>query len=282
MTGVAVVTDSAADLSPDAAAAAGISVVPLMVSFGEEQFRDGVDLSLDAFYSRLLAAGSPFPRTAACSPGDFQAVFEARLAQGAPAVVCLTVGGQLSATLAAARLAAEARPSQPVHVVDSESASMAQGLLAMLAAEAATAGEPAEDIVALLEARRSEARVFVMLETLEYLRRGGRINAAQAAIGSLLSVKPIITIRDGVVETADRPRTHGRARARLLELLTGQPLERAAVLRTEAADVDGFAGELAARAGLEREVVTIGRIGPTIGSHVGPGALGAAILLRGA
>jgi DegV family protein with EDD domain len=277
MSRVAIVTDSACDLDDVTAEAAGITIVPLLVRFGEASFRSGTDLPMDAFYDRLLAPGAPFPSTAACSPGDFQRAFEERLAAGAEAVVCVTVGSRLSATLSAAQVAADAMP-ESVHVVDSASASMGQGLLALAAAEAATAGETPEAIVSLVEDRRADARVYVALETLEYLRRGGRISAAQAAIGSVLSVKPIITIQDGAVETVDRPRTHARARARLLELLAAEPVERIAVLHTRAPGIESFAQDLALACGVGRESVTTSLIGPSVAPHVGPGAYGAAVL----
>ena len=119
-----------------------------------------------------------------------------------------------------------------------------------------------------------------MLETLEYLKRGGRISAAQAAIGGILSVKPIITIEDGVVETADKPRTRSKARERLLELITAKPIERAVVLSGMAADPDAFATELAARAGLPVGSTPVRSIGPSVGPHVGPGAYGAVVIYR--
>ena len=280
MTRVAIVTDSASDLDVDVAAAAGITVVPLLVSFGDEEFRTGVDITITEFYRRLLAPGAPFPRTAACPPAAFQVEFERLLADGASAVVCITVGGRLSATQNSARLARDAIPGRPIHVIDSGTASMSQGILALLGAEASGAGASAVSIVAQLEARRRDARLYVALHTLEYLRRGGRISAAQAAIGSVLSVKPIITLADGVVETTDKPRTHGKARTRLLELLTAQPLERIAVLHTGATDADAFADELASRAGVDRSAVSVGLIGPTVAPHIGPGAIGAAFLAR--
>lgn len=280
MGGVAIITDSAADLTDEQAAAAGITVVPLLVRFGTQEFRSGVDLSLDEFYRRLTAPGAPFPSTAACSPGDFQQVFARTLDGGADAIVCVTVGSRLSGTYGAAQVARDLLPGRDVQIVDSGTASMAQGLLATLGAEAAAAGEPAVAVADLIRARRADIGLYVVLDTLEYLRRGGRISAAQAAIGSVLSVKPIITIENGIVVTADRPRTNGKARARLLELLAAAPVERIAVIHAGAHGIDDFAVELADRTGVERRRVSIGRIGPTVAPHVGPGAYGAATLLR--
>jgi DegV family protein with EDD domain len=218
------------------------------------------------------------PRTAACSPGDFESVFRALLAGGHDAVICITVGSALSGTYTAAQIARDAMPDAPVHVIDSGSASMAIGFLVLLAAEMARRGETADAIVGEVLRRRPDTKCYIALETLEYLKRGGRISGAQAAIGSVLSVKPIITITEGRVETADKPRTSGRARQRVLELLAQRPVERAWVLHTQAPGIEAFADELAQALGLPRAVVPIGLIGPAVASHVGPGAYGAVVL----
>ncbi len=280
MTRVAIVTDSASDLSVDEARAAGITVVPLIVSFGEESFRSGVELSIDEFYRRLVAPGAPFPTTAACSPAVFESTFRGLLADGADAVVCITVGGGLSSTVKAARLALDAFRGLPVHVVDSDTLAAGQKLLAFLAQAAAERGATAEEIVALVEGRKSDVVIYIALETLDNLRRSGRISAAQAAIGSILSVKPIFAVKDGVVDTADKPRTRARARARLLELLAADAVDEIAVMHTHAPNIEVFADELAQLTGLPRDRVTIGLIGSSVAPHVGPGAYGAALLLK--
>ncbi len=280
MTRVAIVTDSASDLTPEMAAEHGVTVVPLIVSFGAEEWRSGVDLSIDDFYSRLTAPGAPFPRTAACSPGDFESVFRGLLAGGHDAVVCITVGSALSGTHKAAQIARSAIPDAPVHVIDSGTASLAIGFLVLLAAEMARAGETVDAIVGEVLRRRSDTKFYVALDTLEYLKRGGRISGAQAAIGSVLSVKPIITCTHGRVETVDKPRTSGRARMRVIELLAQRPVERAWVLHSQAPGIESFADEVAQALGLPRAVVPIGLIGPSVAPHVGPGAYGAVVLRR--
>lgn len=278
MSRVAVVTDSASDLNADQVASSGITVVPLLLSFGERQYRAGADISPDEFWRELTAPGAPFPKTAAAAPGTFRETFARLLDEGADEIVYVGVGEKLSATLQAARVARDMLAGRPIHVVDSASACMGQGLLALLAAERSMSGVPAAEIVAELERRREELRLYVVLETLEYLRRGGRISSAAAAIGSVLSVKPIITLQHGVVETADKPRTRGKARARLLELLGQVRPERTAVLHARSPDVEDFASELATVIGQPRSEMSIHLIGSSVGPHVGPGAYGAVIL----
>jgi len=278
MTRVAIVTDSASDLNQADAQAAGITVVPLLVSFGDREYRAGVDISTDQFWTELTKPGAPFPKTAAAAPGSFRDAFEAAFAAGAEEVVYVGVGSKLSATLQSAQVARDMLPDRSIHIVDSTSASMGVGLLALEAAERAAQGASAADIAAELDKRCHGVRLYVVLETLEYLKRGGRISGAQAAIGSVLSVKPIITIEDGVVETADKPRTRGKARARLLELLGALNGDRVAVLHGRADDVEAFAEELAQTMPFPRSRMTINLIGSSVGPHVGPGAYGAVVL----
>jgi DegV family protein with EDD domain len=279
---VAIVTDSASDLAADVAGPRGIRVVPLYVRFGAEEFRAGVDLSTDDFWARMVAPDAPFPTTAAASPGDFTAAFEAELAAGAGAIVCVTVGSKLSATLKSAELAAQGMPAAEIHVVDSDSASMGVGMLALLGAEMAEAGVPAAEIAAELRARVRDVDLYVALDTLEYLRKGGRMSPARAAIGTVLSIKPIITVTDGEVEAADRVRTRAKARERTIELLAARPVEWITVLHTPPADVDAFAAELLPRlpGGVDPAHVLSAVVGPSVGPHIGPGCLGAVVLLR--
>jgi len=275
---VAIVTDSGADLPPERAAAAGISVVPLVVRFDEAEYRDGVDLSTEDFWRRLSEPKAPFPRTAAPSAEAFRAVFEERFKGGASSIVCITLSGDLSATLGSARIARQELPDREIHLIDSRSASMGVGMLAEMAVEQAAEGASGAEIYAALAPRVGDLDIFVVLETLEFLRRGGRLNPARAAIGSVLSIKPIITVTDGRVETAETPRTRGKARERLFDLLCSRPMERLAVLHSMAPGAASFAEELTERAGLEAEAVSVQLIGPTVGSHIGPGAFGAVVL----
>jgi DegV family protein with EDD domain len=278
--GVAIVTDSASDLSAEGAKQAGIRVVPLIVNFGPESFKAGVDLPTDEFWRRMTAPDAPFPTTATSSPGDFRAVYEQAFADGADTIVSVHVATTLSASIKSAQIARDLLPEKDIRVVDSGSASMGQGLLAVMGADMAAAGSSADDIVATLEDRRSDLDVYVALDTLEYLRKGGRISGAQAAVGTLLSVKPIITIRDGAVHTADRPRTRGKARERVIELMTARPVERVAVLYTPPAEGESFRAELlrAMGGGIDPASVSIQPVGPSVGPHLGPGCLGGGLL----
>ncbi len=277
---VAIVTDSAADLPPDVVRETGITVVPLIVSFGDESFKAGVDLSTEAFWERTLAPGAPFPTTAAASPGDFHMAFAACFERGADSIVCVDVGSELSGTIKSARIARDMLADRDIHVVDSRSASMAVGLLVEMAAEMAAAGDDAATIAAELERRRQDIDLYLTLDTLEYLKKGGRISPATAAIGGLLALKPIITVREGKVETTDRVRTRGKAVERTIELLTQRPIERLAVLYTPGADVDTFRDAVVDRS--QREIdpayISTELVGPSVGPHIGPACIGAVVM----
>lgn len=281
MSAVAIFTDSASDLDPAGAAREGITIVPLLVTFGSETYKAGVEMSTAVFWERMVAPDAPFPKTAASSPGDFKEAYEAAFAAGAEAIVSVHVASALSGAIKSAQIAREMLPDREIHVVDSLGASMAEGILARMAVELAAEGRSAAEIAATLEARAPDMLMYVALDTLEYLKKGGRISGAQAAIGTLLSVKPIIKVKHGVVETIDRVRTRAKARERLIELIVERPIERLAILHTISPDVEAFRDEVLARApGLDPAGVTIELVGPSVGPHLGPGCVGAAILYR--
>lgn len=281
MSRVAIFTDSASDLDPAEATASGIRTVPLLVSFGSETFRAGVELSVPEFWKRMTAADAPFPTTAASSPGEFKEAYERAFTEGAGSIVSINVAGSLSATIKSAQIARDMLPDREIHIVDSQSASMAEGLLCRMGVEMAAEGRSAEQIAETLERRVPDLNIYVALETLEYLKKGGRISGAQAAIGTLLSVKPIIMLRHGAVETADRVRTRSKARERLLELITEHPIERLSILHTIAPDVEEFRAEVLRRVpDLDPAAVTMELVGASVGPHLGPGCVGAVILYR--
>jgi DegV family protein with EDD domain len=279
---VAILTDSTADLTPEQAASAGITVVPLYVRFGSDEYRAGVDLSTEQFWQKLLAAGAAFPTTAAPSPGDFTNAFNAAFEAGAGAIVCPTIGQKLSATFQSATLAAQAMPDREIHVIDTGSTSMSTGIPALMAAELAAAGHTAADIAQAVKDRLPDVDLFVTVDTLDYLRKGGRLSGTQAMIGTMLSVKPIITVVDGLVTVAEKPRTRVKARARTVELVTAAPLERISILHTptsSADEVKAFRDALLAAApGVDPAKVTVGLIGASTGPHLGPDLMGASFM----
>ena len=285
MSAVAVVTDSTADLAAGMAADAGIRVVPLYVRFGNEEFQAGVNLTTEQFWARLLAPGAPFPKTAAPSPGTFKETFEACFAGGAHAIVCPVIGTKLSGTFSSATLAAQALPDREIHVIDTGSTSMSTGIPALMAAEMAATGASGADIAAYIRSRLPDVDLFVAVDTLDYLRKGGRLSAAQAVVGSMLSVKPIITVTDGLVVNAERPRTRAKARARTVELIAAKPIERLSILHSPTStpeEVAAFRDQLLAAipGGVDPARVTIGLIGASTGPHLGPDLMGAAFLRR--
>ena len=282
MTRVAIFTDSASDMDPARAAASGIGIVPLLVSFGKDSFRAGVDLSTAEFWERMTAPDAPFPTTAASSPGAFKEAYEAAFAGGADAIVSIHVAGTLSGTIKSAEIARSMLPDREIHVVDSQGASMAEGILAEMAVELAAEGRSAAEIAEILEARAPDIVIYVALDTIEYLRKGGRISGAQAAIGTLLSVKPIIVVKHGVVETGDKVRTRSKARERVIEMIVERPIERLVILHTISPDVEAFRAELLARIpdAPPVEDVEIALVGSSVGPHLGPGCVGAVALYR--
>jgi DegV family protein with EDD domain len=278
--GVVFVTDSASDLDPAVAARDGIRIVPLSVSFGDESFRAGADLSTEEFWQRMTAPNAPFPKTAASSPGEFKAVYDAAFADGADAIVSIHVSGLLSGSIKSAEIAKGMLPEREIHLVDSQGASMAEGILAYMGLDLARMGVAGGEIARTLNDRASDLRMYVSLETLEYLKKGGRISGAQAAIGGLLSVKPIIAVEAGKVETADKPRTRSKSRERCIELICARPIERIAILHTMAPDVDDFRDEVVRRSGVDPASVMVSIVGPSVGPHLGPGCVGAAVLYK--
>ena len=281
MSRVAIFTDSASDLDPATAAAEGIGIVPLLTNFGLQSYKAGVEMSTATFWERMVAPDAPFPTTAASSPGEFKELYEAAFIAGASAIVSIHVAGSLSGTIKSAQIARDMLPDREIHIVDSLGVSMAEGILARLGVELAAQGQSAAEIAQVLEARAQDLVIYVALETLAYLKKGGRISGPQAAIGTLLSVKPIIMVKHGTVETVERVRTRTKARERLIELITERPIERLSILHTISPDVEVFRDQVLARApGLDPAEVSIDLVGPSVGPHLGPGCVGAAILYR--
>jgi DegV family protein with EDD domain len=270
---VRIVTDSSADLPADEVARLGLEVVPLSIRFGSDEFTDGVDLSVAEFYERL-ASSAELPETAAPSPGAFEAAFRRQADAGADAVVCINLSSGLSATIQSAQNAATAIAGDvDVRVVDSRSITSGLGTQVMLAADAAAAGASADDVVALVEGLVGRTHVIGALDTLDNLRKGGRIGGAQALLGSLLAIKPLLDISSGEVAEAGRARTRRKALEWLRDQIFALPEpEHLCIAHGMAPDVDDMLALLAPRYSPDKIRVTT--IGPTIGTHGGPRVMG--------
>jgi DegV family protein with EDD domain len=278
MVSVAIVTDTSSDLLPADAERAGIRLVPLSVSFGEETFAALTELSNEDFYARLTAPGAPLPRTAAPNPQQFEAAFRDAFDGGADGVVCITISQLLSATYASAVQGAAAFGPERVQVVDSRTVTHALAMIATEAAALASGGATQARIIEHVEGLVGRSHIFFTVDTLEYLQKGGRIGRASAFLGTVLSIKPILHVEDGVVAPLDRRRTATKARERLLELAAAKRIERATVVHTGATGIERFRDDLAAAAGLDAAAVPIGLVGSVAGTHVGPGMYGVSLI----
>ena len=273
MSGVRIVTDSACDLPAALVAELAIEIVPLTIRFGDDEFVDRKDLSPAEFWSRC-ASSAVLPETAAPPPGAFEDVFRRVASTGADAIVCINISSRLSATIQAAQIAAKALEGDvDVRVVDSLSVSMGLGMMAVHAARRAAEGQPADQVAAGAEELVPRTRVYGALDTLENLKKGGRVGGAQAMLGSMLSIKPVIEVRDGVVEPESRQRTRARALRYLVDKVRSQgAVEDLAVMHGEAPDVEAFLGMLGDL--YPRDRIVLGDIGAVIGTHAGPRVIG--------
>lgn len=272
---VRVVTDSASDLTPALAASNGVTVVPLTIRFGAEEFVDQRDLSTGEFWARCKAS-SVLPETAAPSPGQFQAAYEQAADEGHDAVLVVTISSQLSATYQSARAGAEAFGERvPVRVLDSESVTMGEGLLAIAAAEAAAGGAGLDELVAGARQQMAATRVLGCLSTLEHLQKGGRIGGAQALLGQILSIKPVVQVKDGLVAEESKQRTRSRALKYVADKVRAEGrLRRLAICNGAATDLNELTEQLQDLP-VDHPVLTTD-LGPVVGTHSGPGTVGVA------
>ncbi len=270
---VRIVTDSSCDLTDTQTTALGIEVVPLTVRFGDEELVDRVELSTEEFYRRM-ATTDALPQTAAPAPGAFEAAFRRAAEAGADAVVCINLSAQLSATRQSAQTAAKAFGDElEVRVVDSRSVTLGLGAMVQWAAEAALDGRSASAIAADVESQAQRQRIWATLDTLENLKKGGRIGGAKALLAGLLNIKPAISLHEGVVEEAGKPRTRGKALRWLADRLLEEPaVEKLCVVHGHAPDIDEFLALI--EPSYPRSELTLGIIGPIIGAHGGPRVLG--------
>ena len=273
MTRIHIVTDSSCDLTAAETDQHHIGVVPLSIRFGDDEYVDREQLSVEDFYATMARTGV-LPETAAPSPGRFEQEFRAAAEAGADGVVCVNLSGELSATVQSARTAAKAFDGElDIRVVDSLSLTGGLGTMVLAAARAAEEGADADAVEALVRSMIGRTEIYGALDTLENLKKGGRIGSAKALLGSMLSVKPLIHIADGAVVEAGKQRTRRRALEWLRDQLFSEPaVEQLAVLHGEAPDIDTFLEMIAPR--YPRESIRLGKIGAVIGTHGGPGVIG--------
>jgi DegV family protein with EDD domain len=271
---IRIVTDSACDLPDALATELGIEIVPLTIRFGDEEFVDRRDLTVDQFWSKCSESAT-LPETAAPSPGEFVSAYTRLAEQGASGIVVVSLSGALSATHQSAQLGAKSFTDIPVQLVDSRSASLGQGLIAMSAARLALDGASLKNVEAAALDLVMRTKVWGALDTLDNLKKGGRIGGAKAMLASVLSIKPIIEVRDGRVEEGGKQRTRSKALAFLLEKVKSYGrVENLAVLQAACDDKDAFIARVQELAGETR--VIVGDIGPVVGSHAGRGTIGVA------
>jgi DegV family protein with EDD domain len=269
---VAIVSDSTCDLPPALASSRSITIVPLTLNFDGQTLLDGVDITPSEFYRRLPGA-TTHPTTSQPSPGQFAQVYS-RLLTDHDAVVSIHISEKLSGTFASAKQGAEMTDPSRVHVIDSHVVSMSLGLVTLAAVTLSSRGADAETIVDRVESMRTSVHTYFSVATLEFLRRGGRIGRASALLGSVLQVKPVLCIRDGLVTPLERVRTFERALSRVVDLARAvdQGGGICAIVGHAGADAD------AERVGRELEPIAetlmIQALGPVVGAHAGPGVVG--------
>ena len=274
---VRIVTDSTADVPAELVSRLNISVVPAYVQMAGQSLRDGEQITRTEFYRRLPAL-SEVPTTAAPPAHEFTAAFRNLVGQ-ADEVIAVLLPAALSGMFNSARLGSQDVPELNIHLVDSGQLAMGMGWQAILAAEAAAAGRSADEILALLKDVRPRILVLAMLNTLEYLRRSGRVDWTRTIAARLLRIKPLIEVREGKVVMVGRVRTRHKAIERLVEMTAALgPLERLAVIHTAAPpDVESFRARLGAFFPVEQ--ILVSEVGPVVGAHVGPAALGIATVI---
>lgn len=270
---VHIITDSSCDLPNEVATGLNINIVPLSIRFGNDEFVDRRDLTTEQFWQRCQGSDT-LPETAAPSPGAFEQAYRSAMDANATAVIVITISSDLSATMEAALSAARAvGPEVDIRVIDSRTVSLGLGNLARQAAEAARTGADAQTIEDAVRESLQRTRVHAALDTLDNLKKGGRIGAAQSLLGSLLSIKPLIEVRDGIVVPAGKQRTRTRALNHLIELVSSQDstIQNLAVLHAACDDVDQLVSALAP---LVDHEILVGQVGPVVGSHAGIGTIG--------
>jgi DegV family protein with EDD domain len=270
-----VVTDSTSDITQKEAAAMGVTVVPLTVRFGDQQFRDGVDMDSDAFYKELQKNPTQ-PTTSQPTPEQFADVYRSLLQHSDDSIVSLHISGKLSGTLQSAHIAAQEVAPERIHLVDTESASAGVQLLLRAALDDIASGCDSREVAERTLRRRDRVSIYLLLDTLTYLQRGGRIRRSQALVGAMLSVKPVLKVQDGEVQQQGRVRSRQQGVDKILELLAPKlPVRLLAAFHCGSPELlPGLVVRLEALApGVE---IITGQVGPVVGAYTGPGGVGIA------
>lgn len=279
---IAIVTDTDSSLPVEIAARHHIRQVPITVHFGNETYDSGTEIGDTEVFKRVDREGQ-LPTTSAPAPGKFAEVYEAAFSEGADEVICFCVSGEVSATHNAARIAADTLPDRQITVVDSRHLSMTQGFMALAAAEAAAEGAGRSEILAHAADVGNRAHLYAALATLKYLAMSGRVGHLAAGLAGLLSIKPILTIRDGKLDLLEKVRTHKRAWQRVIDLtaesLGGHAIERLAIIHVDAAaDAAVFLEQLRGAVPCPDEVIVC-ELGAGLSVHSGAGMVGAAYVV---
>jgi fatty acid kinase fatty acid binding subunit len=276
---VHIVTDSTADLTPDEATALGVTIVPLTVFFGDEAFLDGIELDSASFYDKLQKA-KDLPRTSQPSPESFRETYTRLIEEGADGIISVHLSSKLSGTYQSACTARDMMPEEvrtvPIEVIDSLSVSGGMALPIRKAADEAKQGLSLEEIKDHLIERLSRTRILAVLDTLEYVKRGGRIGAARALLGNMLSVKPIVTLKAGEVVPVEQPRTRSKAYARVAQITSELlPLEDIVIAESNADVGEQLAAALKT---VYPEPIRHYNLGAVLGAHTGPGTVAVVVV----
>jgi DegV family protein with EDD domain len=284
MARIAIVTDTDASLPKKVSADLGIHQVPIAVSFGSEVLKTGIEIDDKSLFERVDRDGK-LPTTSAPAPGDFAAAFGAAFKAGAESVLCFCVSSEMSATFSAAESARQTMPERDIHILDTLSLSMGQGFMVMAAAEAAQHGSSITEIISLVESLRERTYLFAVLPTLKYLAMSGRVGQVAAGVADIISIKPLLTIKDGKLDLLERVRTLKRAYSRAVDLCLeaqdSRPVERLAIVHVRAEDeAQRFYDQLIKAINFTGEPL-YAELTPGLSVHTGAGLVGTCFVVSG-